>query len=290
MYTQTFHINETLKEVCSSISRAEATVKEHIKLFYHNASEDYITFLFYGHIKYRLCEASQNKSIERAFLKDLKSSLGYQTNIDWNLDRELHHEAEGLIADMVLHNKRQEGKTGGDFGLIILHPQIKVDDEFLEIIKGVSSGLLCQAKLKDEYGKWNGLTKNQRTALCNRLGFTSLVLYSFLDEERSDLNSITWKLCRGLSLSKIDVFLKEGPNEKLKTTSQIVTSLGREEIGTTNQKLIETVISPLVRQHLEIKLYWPRDPKDKGLKQSVKFRIRHKEVEKEKVQVKVYQT
>lgn len=143
MYTQTVHIDETLKEVCSSISRAEATVKEHIKPYYHNANEEFITLLFYGHIKYRLREASRNKDIERAFFRDLKSSFRYQPITDPDLDRELHQEADGLIADMVLHNKRQEGKTGGDFGLIILHPEIKVDDESLEINKGVSSGLLC---------------------------------------------------------------------------------------------------------------------------------------------------
>lgn len=134
------------------------------------------------------------------------------------------------------------------------------------------------------------MKKNQRTALSNRLDFTSLVLYSFLDGERSDLDSIAWKSCRGMSLSEIDVLFKEGPNEKLETTGQIVTSLGRKEIGTTDQNLIESVISPSVRQHLEIKLYWPKDPRDKGLKQSVKLRIRHTEAERERVQVELHRT
>jgi hypothetical protein len=286
------HINETLKEVCNAINSAEATLREHIKLYYHNANEEHITFLLYGHIKHRLREASHNKSIEKAFLKDLKSSLGYQPNIDWDLDRKLHQEAEGLIADIVLHNKRQEGKTGGDFGLIIVHPQIKVDDEFLEIKKGVSSGLLCQAKLQDKDGKWGPLTKNQRATLSNpdHLYFTSLALYSFLDGERTDLDSIAWKLCRGTSLPQIQALLKNGPIEKLATTRDIITSLGRKEIGTEDQNLIETVISPSVRQHLEIRIYRPKDKKDNGPKQSAKLRIRHKEPGRETVCVKLYHT
>ena len=287
MYVRTVHINETLKEVCNAINSAEATLKEHIKLYYHNANEEFITFLFYGHIKYRLREASHNKSIEKAFLKDLKNSLCHEAIIDWDLDRKLHQEAEGLIADMVLHNKRQEGKTGGDFGLIIVHPQIKVDDEFIEIKKGVSSGLLCQAKLRDEDGRWSSLSKNQRVALSNYLDFTSLVLYSFLNRERNDLDSIAWKLCRGISLSKIDVLLKKGPNENLEATSEIITRLGRKEIGTEDQSLIESIISPSVRHHLEIKIY---RPKDNGPKKSVKIRIGHKQAEQQKIATKLYRT
>lgn len=283
MYGRIIGIKQTLSEVCGAISAAETTIKEHIKLYYHNTNEEFITTLFYGHIKYRLREANLNKAIENAFLKDLKTAIRYHSIRDWDLDRKLHREAEGLIADIVLHNKKQEAKTGGDFGLVIVHPQISVSDDSLEIKKGQTSGLLCQAKLKYKSGKWNRFKGKQKAILPNYLDFTSLVLYSYLDEERSDLDSVAWKLCRGKSLSEIDTLLKKGDFGELLNTTEVIMLLGREQIGTKDQTLIDTVVSPSVRQYFEVKIYWPKDNDPKG---TINIGMHQQQTTKEKVYVK----
>ena len=155
MLKKTIHINETLAVVCEAIGRAEKTLREQVRLYYQNAGEEFITNLLYGQIRYWLSEASKERLIENAFLKDLENSLRYNHFSDYGLSRQLHNRAAGLVADIVLHNKTTEGKTGGDFGLIIIHPLLQVDNRCLEIKKDQCSGLLCQAKLKGKAGKWN---------------------------------------------------------------------------------------------------------------------------------------
>lgn len=54
MYDRIININKTLKAVCDAVARAETAMKEHVKLYYPNASEEFITFAFYGHIKHDL--------------------------------------------------------------------------------------------------------------------------------------------------------------------------------------------------------------------------------------------
>jgi hypothetical protein len=188
------------------------------------------------------------------------------------VERQLNQRASGLVADIVLHNKQQEAKTGGDFGLVIVHPQIIISSDFLEVRKGQSSGLLCQAKLKGKDNKWGSFTKKQRSILPNHMDFTSLVLYSYQDKERMELNSVAWKLCKGNPISEIKGFLKKNPIEETLNTSNIITRLGRREIGTADQSLIEQIVSPSARQHLELRIYWP---KDDDPKEPIKVRIGH---------------
>jgi hypothetical protein len=265
MYGRMIDINKTLREVCSAISSAETMLKEQIKLYHHDVNEEFITTLFHNYVKNKLYEASQEKHIETAFLDDLKTALGDHLIFESDLQGKLQQEAEGLIADIVLHNKQQEGRTGGDFGLVIVRPQIiKVDESSLEIKKGRTSGLLCQAKLKNRKEEWGRFTPNQKKILPKFLDFMSLVLYSYLDEKRSELNSFTWKSCKGKSFSEIKILLKEGDLEGLLGTTDIIMRLGQNEIGTEEQKLIDEVISPSTRQHFEIRIYWPNDADPKG--------------------------
>lgn len=299
MYDQIININETLKAVCSAISEAENAVKEQIKLYYQDANEEFITFALYGHIKNRLQEASQNKLIEKAFLKDLKAALRRQRFSDWSIDleveRQLSQQATGLVADIVLHNKRQEGETGGDFGLVIVHPKIKTKivhpkiktkSDSIEIKKGFSSGLLCQAKIKRKGGRWGDL-RNQREVLPDHLDFASLVLYSYLDDQRSELNQIAWKLCKGSSLPELEHLLKKDAVGETLDTVAIITRLGRSEIGTNDQAKIDKIISPSVRQHFELRIFWSKDDDPGG---PVEIKVRNKRTTQNKVQVLVHRT
>lgn len=279
------NIDETLNAVCGAISEAEHDLREQIKLYYQEANEEFITFAFYGHIRHKLREASQNKIIEKAFLKDLKAALRRQRyserSIDQEIERQLSRHASGLVADIVLHNRTQEGETGGDFGLVIVHPELTTSSNTLVIKKGASSGLLCQAKIKRKNGRWGDLS-NQRDVLPAHLDFASLVLYSYLDVERSELNPVAWKLCKGLTLPDLELSLKKDVFGEALGTVDVIRRLGRSEIGTNDQTLIDEFVSPSARQHLEIKIYWPKDTTPE---EPVKIRIQQKPVVRQKVSV-----
>lgn len=264
-------IDETLSEVCSAINRAEGNMRRHVKKYYHNADEEFITGLFYGQVKYALRVASQKHRIEKAFLKDLRSAIQSQHLPERHFGNQLRKQSDGLIADIVLHNKREEGKTGGDFGLIIVHPKILLTSSgsgmSLTIKKGISSGLLCQAKLKDQNGRWPDFTDNQKDILPEHLRYTSLVLYSYSDANanRSMLNRISWSPCRGQRMPEIVSSLKNDSFQERLCTTEILKRLGRNEgnsegkIGTQDQDLIDKVVSPSTRQCLEIKIHWEND-------------------------------
>lgn len=287
MWEETFHINETLAVVCDAIGQAEENLREHIRIYYKNAGEEFITDLFYGQVKYFLSEASKKRLIENAFLKDLENALGYNHLGDYTLSRLLKNRSAGLVADIVLHNKRTEGKTGGDFGLIIIHPSIQIDSRYLKIKKGQCSGLLCQAKLKDKVGKWNKLNDNQRVALNHNKDFSSLVLYSYADMERIDFNPISWVLCRNEVIANIEEIMKRDALDELTMlgTKKILQLLGRKEIGTNDKKLINEIVSPSVRQHFELRIYWPDNDDDTDT-----LKIKIKNFQEAKQTVKVYQS
>lgn len=287
MWDKTFHIDKTLAIVCAAIGKAEENLREHIRIFYQNAGEEFITNLFYGQINYFLREASNERRIENAFLKDLEDALGYSHFGDYTLSRNLKNTAAGLVADIVLHNKKTEGRTGGDFGLIIIHPSIHFDSKYLKIKKGQCSGLLCQAKLKDKAGKWNRLNKNQRVLLDQNKDFSSLVLYSYTDIERTNLAHISWKLCRSEAIANIEEILKRDALDEINTldTKKILQLLARKEIGTNDRDTINKIISPSVRQHLELRIYWPDSDDD-----SDTLEIRISQFQKAKQTVKIYQS
>ena len=286
MWGKTFHINETLEIVCDAIGQAEENLREHIRIYYQNAGEEFITNLFYGQIRYLLGKASKERLIENAFLKDLENALGYNHFGDYNLTRNLKNSAAGLVADIVLHNKKTEGKTGGDFGLIIIHPSIQFDSRCLEIRKGQCSGLLCQAKLKDKAEKWNRLTKNQRVTLDHNKDFSSFALYSYADIKRINLNPISWTLCRNETIANIEEIMKRDALDELTMfdTKKILQLLGRKKIGTNDNETINKIISPSIRQHFELRIYWPDSGGDSD---TLKIKIRH--FQKTKQTVKVYQ-
>ncbi len=259
MHGETIPINETLKAVCDALSLAEASARAHVKRYYNNANEEFITGIFYGHINDRLRIASKEKRIEQAFVRDLETATGNELTNNWELNSECKRAAAGLVADIVLHNRRQEGKTGGDFGLVIVHPTISHNGDYLEIKKGMSSGLLCQAKMKDKSGKWGKFTENQEIVLPKHMDFLALVFYSYRDRERCELNPILWKLCHGLSIGTLENCLDNDRIDSPLTMPDIVTSLGRKEIGTDDQDLIERIVSPDKRQYFEIRIHWPHD-------------------------------
>lgn len=285
MTTRTFVIENTLIEVCKAIDTAESSMREHINTYYHDVNEEFITTLLYGHINYELRKASEKRSIEEGFIKDLTKAVPHNL-YERQFQSEFRKNANGLVADIVLHTKSEEGgtktkpATGGDFGLIILHPQIELSETFsetsIEITENNSSGLLCQAKLQNKKGKWGAFSKSQEKVLPDRMDFTSLVLYSYADENRTELNPIDWKICKGQKFSDIEKSMKADVLRESIRTSEVLKQLGSGQIGTKDNKIIENVISPSVRQSLTIRIYWKNNHPTSG-REIVLQRIRQEE-------------
>jgi hypothetical protein len=261
MMDHAMHIKETMTVVCNAIRAAEQGLIDHIGIYYHNADEELITKILYGHIQHNLREASKNRLIEKAFVRDLQKATGNQQYVNSRLANKINKTAAGLVADIVLHNKRTEGTTGGDFGLVIFHPMLKLVGNTLLVEKGQCSGSLCQAKLKNMAGKWNEFTDNQRIALTRNQEFSSLVLYSYSDVFRTILNPLCWTLCRNDSIHNLEEKLRNDAMNgiELLDTTMILNMLSKKEIGTTDKKTIETIIAPGKRFSLELRIHWPGD-------------------------------
>lgn len=258
-------IKNTLNKIVEIADVAEKGMQEHIRKFYHKSNEECVTHMFYGQLMYGLKEASNNGAIENAFLKDLKAiDIAGSNIIQYQWESIAKSKAKSLIAEVVLHNKRQEGRTGGDFGLIIMRPQLEVSGKKLSIFKGKRRGLLCQAKMRDEEGNWDDFTENQKTILPNYLKFTAVPLYSYDDEKRTIFNPIRWISCRDMKLDDVVNKIKIGPYDDLLNTGKIIQGLGNGVIGTPKDSDINNVIALSSRPFFEVKIYWKNDKDPKG--------------------------
>lgn len=129
---------------------AEQTLRDVIELKYHDLDEETITTLFHREFQFTLSQASENSIFESAFIADLEAEGEGYRGIP-----KIKELADGLVADFVLHNKREEGVTGGDFGLVISRPRVTHGMNNRFSFDVFQSGLLVQAKgrKRDEYGK-----------------------------------------------------------------------------------------------------------------------------------------
>ena len=176
------------------------------------------------------------------------------------------------------------GRTGGTSACIIVHPKIVIKSNPLSEER-VFFRFLCQAKITRS-GKWGDL-KHQRKNLPAHLDYSSLVLYSYMDEERSELNPLAWKLCSGSSLPELELSLKRDSLGETLGTADVIRCLGRSEIGTSDQAKVDEFISPSVRQHLELRIYWSQGNDPKG---PVEVKVRKERTVAPRVQVRVRHT
>jgi len=186
-------IPQTLCIISKCWSKAEENFRDDIRENYPNIDEECITQLFHRRFAKELKLKSEENVIAKAFLNDLKKHFpSLQHRI------EILKKFDGLNAEVTLHNRRAEGKTGGDFGFEIIRPQVKhYSSEIKDSLKvsNYPRGILCQAKLKKANGKWSNFTKNQRSVLPERLRYLSLLLYRYEDEEGYILKPFKWQRC-----------------------------------------------------------------------------------------------
>jgi hypothetical protein len=233
---------------------AEGALQKAIESKYHDLNEEVITELFRGELRATLEQASSNGTVARAFLADLKSAFPRIAQSD------LSRISHGLIATVNFHSKSVEKRTGGDFGLVLVRPDVsraRYGGSELVIHDDHQRGLLCQAKILRRNGTWGGLTHKQKQLLTGRMAYSGLVLYHYLDSsERRRLAEFDWQITAGNSLDDVSLWLKAGQFPTLQKSVQIIRSLARDRIGTDDKAIIAELIAPPTRPSLEIQVRW----------------------------------
>jgi hypothetical protein len=255
-------ISSTLKVIEKCWEKAEGELQALIEKKHPDLDEEFITRLFYGEFAFLVYEASANGEIRQAFLSDLKIAF---PNLAYS--PQLESLPSGLIADMSLHKRDVEKFTGGDFGLTIIRPIIKMSRHSYgkTVLKKdeYCCGLLCQAKIKRRNGKWGKLSNKQKDIFPDRMKYLGLLLYDYGDENRCHLNKFEWQLCQNASLEEVKKWLKSGIFPDKKFSGEIIRLLGNGRIGTDNPETIKKFIRPKTRPNLSIRIFWPLD-KDPG--------------------------
>lgn len=256
------NIPKTLCIISECWNKAEENLRNDIRDYNPDIDEEGITLFFHSQMSKELKLKSEENAIATAFLDDLKQHfpfLRYRTAI--------LKEYDGLIADITLHNRTTEGRTGGDFGFVIIRPQLELyrsePKPSLKPPRDYQRGILCQAKLKQRNGKWRTpiFGKNQERFLPERLKYLALLLYSYKDNKRHILHPFRWQRCDipSLSFEQIKEWFKNDSFPSLEKSDSIIKELGNGDIGTDDADELKEIISPNNNRSLIIRIYWPDD-------------------------------
>jgi len=256
--TSILPIKNTLEVICTCWKEAETSLQQAIKDRHPGAGEVFITELFHGLLKDSLDSASKKKLVENAFIKDLKAIFPY---IDYkkNVTRQC---ANGLIAEVKLHNQTSETKTGGDLGFVIARPHFFLERPYLPetdliITKDYRRGILTQAKLKNDKGKWDGFTPTQEDVLPQHQDYLALLLYSYCDQNRYNLEQFRWQLGAGYPFTDLKDWFSHDHFPNPLNSFRIINDLGNAKIGTDDPQKIRDVICPPENRTLTIDIHWP---------------------------------
>lgn len=244
-------IPKTLELLCKCWNRAEDTLQHNVRDNCPDIDEEVITQFFHSELTMSLREASKNKAIESAFLSDLRAAPFSDVREDI-----LRRIANGLVADVSLHRRNTERITGGDFGFVIIRPDVQFGYNSLKI-SDYRRGILTQAKLKRADGSWGTFTPNQERILPNRLEYLSLLLYSYEDRARRNLRPFSWHLCNGASFDQVKDLLRRDQFQSSLSSCEIIKGLGNAKIGTDNNSILDDVISAAKNPSLIIRIHWP---------------------------------
>ncbi len=245
-------IPATLESLSLCWKLAEQALQNTIRCDLRGADEETITLLFYLQFAEQLRQRSHARLFAQAFLDDLGKNFP-----DLKDSPELRKIAEGLVADITLHKRATEKITGGDFGLMIIRPQVTRIDNLLKI-GDYRRGILCQAKLKGEKGTWGSFTKRQMKLLPERMSYLSLLLYSYKDAQRHDLQDFQWHVCLpNETLDLLEGHLKTDTFPALHESRTVIGAVGYGRIGTDDDKILDQFVSPKRNPTLIIRISWP---------------------------------
>lgn len=277
-YGNILKIDHTLEVISECWTMAESNLQGDIKVYSPGAGEEEITQAFHRKFAKTLDSASKNHCIERAFLSDLNRSFPELPDT-----HDLTRIAQGLVADVTLHEGSTEWKTGGDLGFMIIRPQIQRSHDSLQI-SDYRCGILVQAKLKDANRKWGTFTPKQKKFLPQRLQYSALLLYSYKDEARCILQVFRWQLCRCASFEEVEDWRRTDSFPCPVKSDFVIRGVGNGTIGTDDDRVIDEIISPKGNRALVISIHWP----DGGHPGS-QVRVYSSKQDKQKVSVQVLQ-
>lgn len=241
--------------IVKEINKAEKQVIKDVHLSLANAKEDEITTLFVVEAERGLKEATESGRVAAAVRSDLERE--YRVH-GYSPPRRLKHLTDGLVARLRKQQPNEEMESGGDFGLLIVEPQFQLRwDKKIDLYRtGLKRGLLVQAKLRYRNGRWNQFTKKQTRVLPERLDYTALLRYEFLDASRRNLHEFNWHLLSGNNISKVIQWLTSGNFPVAETTSAIVEGLSKGEYGTDDKEIIDQEICPDAGSYTVIEIDW----------------------------------
>jgi len=175
--------------------------------------------------------------------------------------------ARDLIATVSFHDRNVEAKTGGDLGIVLVRPDVRLIWPKLDSNHDYKRGLLCQAKMFQRNSRWGRLSQKQKQVLPDKLSYFALLLYRYDDQhgERRELAPFAWQLARDATVEQISHWLASDCFPELHDSQQILGALLRDQIGTDDKKLIENDIAPpLLRRSLVITIQW-KDGRPPGM-------------------------
>jgi len=159
------------------------------------------------------------------------------------------------VADVTLHGRDAERRSGGDLGLLILRPNVILEGD-LARVRDYRRGLLCQAKRKMGR-RFGGLSNSQRAVLRPRLPYFTMLGYQFEDAKGYELEPFKWQPCHKASVREIENWLARGKFPSPVSSAEILASIASGRLGTDNNDTIRNVISPAGNRALEIRIHWP---------------------------------
>ena len=249
-----FSIPKTMTLLTRCWSDAEKNTSDHLQRQNPDSNEEFITSLFWGYLNESLHSAVENSELRTAFENDLLAAI---PELRYN-SHKLRRLSQHLFMDCQLMDKTAEKKTGGDFGLTIIHPEIISSFSHSEI-RMHRQGLLCQAKLRRRTGKWGALTKRQQSVLPENFAFTALVLYQFESLQRMRLRPFSWQPCAGADIDSVVQWLKSDTFPHMLPSDEVIWRIAKGLLGTSNQGLIDRKIAIKKRPQVTIRIDWPDD-------------------------------
>lgn len=247
------HLNLLMGDL---FKKAEDETKKRIQLLCPEADEEWISIKLFEELAINLYDASLRKDFEFAFEKDINETLGYS-------DYHIQSISKGLVANISKHKRCVETKSGGDFGLLINFPKLYYENKEFDLVQcGDKRGILVQAKLKKYENKWGELTPTQLKIFEKNMSCCSLLRYSYLDAGNRRLDDFQISLCEGYKLTDLKKWLKNDQFLNSYRLYETIMKLGDKEIGTEDDKIIETIICPDNTQTIIITVDWEdRDPR-----------------------------
>jgi hypothetical protein len=248
-------IPETLSVIADCWAEAENALRTAIDAKYFDLDEEVITVLFSRELEYSFNGLNNTAKLESAIQDDLREALGLRT-LDRDLQLDIDEWTNGIIAEVEWHTKQREGKTGGDFGLVINHPEILMDQDQDEITQESGrQGLLCQAK-RFRNNSRPRFTRCQKNILPDRLQYLSLVIYRYVDDKGRQLEPFQWHPCNCSSLEEIRTWMSQDRFPEPKDSSEIIKALGSGQLGTSDPGELEHIVNSTATPVLQVCIKW----------------------------------